>query len=60
MAYDAPLIDEESLSEDAWLLLQMRREAYRRFARELEAASPRPIPDWVQLLLVRWSLEALR
>lgn len=60
MPYDAALTDEYSLSDDAWLLLEMRRATYRQFLKELEGAAPKPIPEWAQLLLVRWSLEALR
>lgn len=60
MPYDAAPIDEYSLSDDAWLLLEMRRATYRSFAVELSDAAPDPLPEWAQSLLARWSLEALR
>lgn len=60
MPYDAAPTAEYSLSEDAWLLLEMRRAAYRSFAAQLADVAPNPMPEWAQSLLARWSLEALR
>lgn len=60
MPFDAATIDEYSLSDDARLLLEMRRATYRSFAAQLSAAAPDPLPEWAQGLLARWSLEALR
>lgn len=60
MPFDAALTDEDSLSDDAYLLLEMRRRAYKVFARQLADAAPKPMPDWVAAIVALWSLEALQ